>query len=55
MNGSFINWYKNGKKKSEENFKNDLKHGEFKYWDEGGNLTKEESYIEGEQVKKTEK
>lgn len=53
VNGKIISYYENGKTiKYERNFKNAELHGIWKVYDENGNLTEEDTYINGESEKR---
>ena len=49
--GFLISWYENGQKKMEGNIKNEKKDGFWTYWDKEGNVTKTETYKDGEMRK----
>lgn len=51
--GQYFYYYQNGKVKISGIYKNDEKHGTWKYFDEKGTLIKEEEYQEGKLVKST--
>ncbi len=48
--GKHVIYYENGKKKVEGNAKEEKEDGLWTYWDENGNVTKTETYSNGELV-----
>jgi len=49
--GLWTGWHENGQKEFEANWKNDKKDGLWTSWDKEGNVTKTETYKDGELVK----
>ncbi len=49
--GKYVTYYENGQKKSEGNFKEGKYDGLWTLWDENGNITKKETYSNGELIK----
>ena len=49
--GRWTKWYENGQKKSEGDYFPVGEQGRWTYWDEEGNVTKTETYKDGELVK----
>ena len=54
LRGTFFNWYDNGKMKSEENYKDDIKDGRFMTYDKEGNIIEEKYFKDGKEVSKKE-
>ena len=49
-NGHFTEWYENGRRKMEVNFKDGEKEGLWASWNDYGNITKTETYKNGELI-----
>lgn len=50
IDGAWIHWHENGKRKQEGTYKNGRPEGVFSHWDDKGNATKTDTYKDGKLV-----